>query len=126
MIRRPPRSTLFPYTTLFRSAPGRRAARRPRVVVVGVRGHDAGAVLRGRGRRRTDLALRGDEAGERTARARVRPALSDADPLPAVLHGVRSAAAPRPGHSPVHRTDRARAAAPHARRRVERAGLYLY
>src|SRR2546427_13175359 len=27
MIRRPPRSTLFPYTTLFRSEPG--AARRP-------------------------------------------------------------------------------------------------
>src|SRR2546430_3445410 len=25
MIRRPPRSTLFPYTTLFRSLPGRRA-----------------------------------------------------------------------------------------------------
>src|SRR2546422_8560381 len=25
MIRRPPRSTLFPYTTLFRSCPGRRA-----------------------------------------------------------------------------------------------------
>src|SRR3712207_8158197 len=24
MIRRPPRSTLFPYTTLFRSSPGRR------------------------------------------------------------------------------------------------------
>src|SRR3712207_9527215 len=34
MIRRPPRSTLFPYTTLFRSAgavrPGRDAARRRR------------------------------------------------------------------------------------------------
>src|SRR3712207_8735100 len=32
MIRRPPRSTLFPYTTLFRSAVGRRPAvdRRPR------------------------------------------------------------------------------------------------
>src|SRR3712207_8808753 len=30
MIRRPPRSTLFPYTTLFRSARGRgRAARSP-------------------------------------------------------------------------------------------------
>src|SRR3712207_7088079 len=28
MIRRPPRSTLFPYTTLFRSRPGARAARR--------------------------------------------------------------------------------------------------
>src|SRR3712207_6939974 len=27
MIRRPPRSTLFPYTTLFRSKPARRAAR---------------------------------------------------------------------------------------------------
>src|SRR3712207_7912017 len=27
MIRRPPRSTLFPYTTLFRSAPGPRAPR---------------------------------------------------------------------------------------------------
>src|SRR3712207_7674311 len=26
MIRRPPRSTLFPYTTLFRSAPGHGAA----------------------------------------------------------------------------------------------------
>src|SRR2546430_7286238 len=26
MIRRPPRSTLFPYTTLFRSLPGRRVA----------------------------------------------------------------------------------------------------
>src|SRR2546430_3749076 len=27
MIRRPPRSTLFPYTTLFRSAPGEAARR---------------------------------------------------------------------------------------------------
>src|SRR2546427_9526954 len=30
MIRRPPRSTLFPYTTLFRSAPGRDMADRNR------------------------------------------------------------------------------------------------
>src|SRR2546430_13589421 len=28
MIRRPPRSTLFPYTTLFRSAPGNRPRRK--------------------------------------------------------------------------------------------------
>src|SRR5260221_10780469 len=28
MIRRPPRSTLFPYTTLFRSGPASRAGRR--------------------------------------------------------------------------------------------------
>src|SRR5256885_11718150 len=32
MIRRPPRSTLFPYTTLFRSHLVRRAARRDRAV----------------------------------------------------------------------------------------------
>src|SRR5256885_10010214 len=40
MIRRPPRSTLFPYTTLFRSVPRRRARclaeRRPQVTRVGV------------------------------------------------------------------------------------------
>src|SRR2546430_8796887 len=32
MIRRPPRSTLFPYTTLFRSPRGGRARDSPRVV----------------------------------------------------------------------------------------------
>src|SRR2546421_7913267 len=31
MIRRPPRSTLFPYTTLFRSRPGIRRFRRSRL-----------------------------------------------------------------------------------------------
>src|SRR2546426_9123168 len=36
MIRRPPRSTLFPYTTLFRSRPDGGA--RPRHAVVGLRG----------------------------------------------------------------------------------------
>src|SRR6267143_7218264 len=30
MIRRPPRSTLFPYTTLFRSTPSRSDTREPR------------------------------------------------------------------------------------------------
>src|SRR5256885_13137811 len=35
MIRRPPRSTLFPYTTLFRSRPPRRGARALQVPVVG-------------------------------------------------------------------------------------------
>src|SRR2546426_7283636 len=33
MIRRPPRSTLFPYTTLFRSAPGIRARAHDEVVL---------------------------------------------------------------------------------------------
>src|SRR5689334_24833112 len=51
MIRRPPRSTLFPYTTLFRSL-GRRGEQ------------SAGAVALGRDRRRDhDLA---GAAGERT------------------------------------------------------------
>src|SRR3712207_7682084 len=40
MIRRPPRSTLFPYTTLFRSRAQRRLVHR---AVVGERGHQRGA-----------------------------------------------------------------------------------
>src|SRR2546429_7310334 len=42
MIRRPPRSTLFPYTTLFRSNP-RRGAPRARSVRGARRSHDARA-----------------------------------------------------------------------------------
>src|SRR2546422_5281162 len=38
MIRRPPRSTLFPYTTLFRSPGGGRAASRSRAVPAAGRG----------------------------------------------------------------------------------------
>src|SRR5690242_21298990 len=37
MIRRPPRSTLFPYTTLFRSLPGQRRALHGRLDVPGPR-----------------------------------------------------------------------------------------
>src|SRR3712207_6712483 len=51
MIRRPPRSTLFPYTTLFRS-----------VIVVGLV-----AVLDRRLRLALDLGLVGDEAADRRA-----------------------------------------------------------
>src|SRR3712207_6854338 len=43
MIRRPPRSTLFPYTTLFRS--GQRLAEEPRVEQVEDRVLDAADVL---------------------------------------------------------------------------------
>src|SRR2546430_5392244 len=50
MIRRPPRSTLFPYTTLFRSLLRKRALRRQPVargeVAVGDRPLDLGADLR--------------------------------------------------------------------------------
>src|SRR2546427_6241217 len=50
MIRRPPRSTLFPYTTLFRSAPGE--ARRDRRDDLRDAGHDggSGAYFHGDGR----------------------------------------------------------------------------
>src|SRR3712207_8642840 len=55
MIRRPPRSTLFPYTTLFRSRPVRPAVRGA------VRGRRGRGALRGRrgarGRRRDDGPL---------------------------------------------------------------------
>src|SRR3712207_7666078 len=54
MIRRPPRSTLFPYTTLFRSAEGRRDPHDPAVVgreATAEHAHD----LVGRRLRRPDL-----------------------------------------------------------------------
>src|SRR3712207_8961382 len=58
MIRRPPRSTLFPYTTLFRSAG----------VVVQLRDDDA-AGLRGRGQRRNGDHAAGDHQRRRDAGA---------------------------------------------------------
>src|SRR5256885_4222035 len=39
MIRRPPRSTLFPYTTLFRSREHRRCGRAVAGFIGGLRGH---------------------------------------------------------------------------------------
>src|SRR3712207_7413908 len=48
MIRRPPRSTLFPYTTLFRSElPGNVGRRSLEEARRGTRGHAASAVLGG-------------------------------------------------------------------------------
>src|SRR5256885_13299219 len=60
MIRRPPRSTLFPYTTLFRSLAGRAAfahrrrvlSRKPPALLQPPAGH-AGPVLRGRSEEHT-------------------------------------------------------------------------
>src|SRR3712207_9014137 len=58
MIRRPPRSTLFPYTTLFRS--GRGGAGDP-----GVDGRGGGGRLRRRaGRDRRRRAVGGDRRGD--------------------------------------------------------------
>src|SRR3712207_8725846 len=57
MIRRPPRSTLFPYTTLFRSGQHHRRVRRVRAA--GDRRNDDGAVAHA-----VPTALRGIHAGE--------------------------------------------------------------
>src|SRR3712207_8911504 len=55
MIRRPPRSTLFPYTTLFRSGDVPHPARRVRRLAGGPKGEHGGIrVLRRRGRRRSE------------------------------------------------------------------------
>src|SRR5688572_32682453 len=58
MIRRPPRSTLFPYTTLFRSLQGRRRGRtqgseRAAAALQGRLGSRARSVRRNRGAERT-------------------------------------------------------------------------
>src|SRR3712207_7189974 len=59
MIRRPPRSTLFPYTTLFRSL-----ERGERVAAVGEEAERPHAVGVGRGdRRAVELHGPGDDAG---------------------------------------------------------------
>src|SRR2546430_5228103 len=65
MIRRPPRSTLFPYTTLFRSGKGARAARQSaeaRRVHPRLHHHAEKAELGAAesGARSTDQRLRGD------------------------------------------------------------------
>src|SRR5687767_15500267 len=54
MIRRPPRSTLFPYTTLFRSARGRLESGRG---VHGARGEAEAEEAQARGLRLADLRI---------------------------------------------------------------------
>src|SRR2546422_11229478 len=67
MIRRPPRSTLFPYTTLFRSHLGRAAAQRPRDR--GAQFHDAELRNGGRRNRRVrDRVQTGGALGGRRGR----------------------------------------------------------
>src|SRR5258705_9898635 len=72
MIRRPPRSTLFPYTTLFRSAPPAHRERATRHVtrrqrgLPGVgrhRGHDPGIREAGAGRDRKSTRLNSSHLG---------------------------------------------------------------
>src|SRR2546427_2005108 len=72
MIRRPPRSTLFPYTTLFRSRPLLPRARRVvRTVLVRIRVPPArravGAERGGGTHRAGDVRLRGPRSEEHTS-----------------------------------------------------------
>src|SRR5258708_13737795 len=66
MIRRPPRSTLFPYTTLFRSFPPRpsRADRRARRAVVRARAASRVAAPRRSDRRKTASARSEEHTSE--------------------------------------------------------------
>src|SRR2546422_727632 len=94
MIRRPPRSTLFPYTTLFRSVP-RPAGVRKRIPIVPV---PRARVRRGGEERPGDQALPRRERGAAAARGPVWPAhvvgclyrISREEPVPG------AAATPRP------------------------------
>src|SRR2546430_14430862 len=69
MIRRPPRSTLFPYTTLFRSDGARAAAAQRVVRGLALRSRDRAAALRAVGVPRARVRPRRD----RRARQRPRP-----------------------------------------------------
>src|SRR3712207_6953063 len=68
MIRRPPRSTLFPYTTLFRSRRGRRSSLGPRPRQAAP-GQEVAQLeqrrVRGEGVERTPVRLRGERVVER-------------------------------------------------------------
>src|SRR5256885_6044193 len=67
MIRRPPRSTLFPYTTLFRSHRGR-----PRTPVLLLFAHLHGDLHRPRERDHAAQAAHGPESGNRAPPVRDR------------------------------------------------------
>src|SRR2546430_5019223 len=63
MIRRPPRSTLFPYTTLFRSLASDHLEEAPPMVGIGAAGKDIDVVVRSATLARVER--RGSERGAR-------------------------------------------------------------
>src|SRR3989454_254425 len=109
MIRRPPRSTLFPYTTLFRSPRGRRGARAPPQAEPPPGGRGAGARPPGirvpvraplgspRARPRGDCSVR-DRLARRSRRRLARPACRSGD-----AGSPRRDALPRAGSARSHR-----------------------
>src|SRR2546430_10792950 len=101
MIRRPPRSTLFPYTTLFRSQPVLAAVRR--TAVIPARAASAGIVLHGDGPGpvprpgRLAAPVRGDPADPRRPVRHPRRAGPAADRLPGHDPAVLRPAGDLPG-----------------------------
>src|SRR5260221_11957322 len=92
MIRRPPRSTLFPYTTLFRSAageyrPGEHHHRRLEIGREEQRSDNEGEVEQRRGQRRYREAAPGveDASGERNERDEQNVGEGDAQHRPSEL-----------------------------------------
>src|SRR3712207_8139058 len=75
MIRRPPRSTLFPYTTLFRSGGGRRQGARVRPRRAAVRGEPPRRARGGRRPGARPAARAGDRSEEHTSELQSRPHL---------------------------------------------------
>src|SRR6266508_6001951 len=74
MIRRPPRSTLFPYTTLFRSPPAGRHRRRPPPALLRPRPSSRSTSARGR--------VRPTRAGGSSGRTRDSPSIARTPPDP--------------------------------------------
>src|SRR3712207_7325362 len=101
MIRRPPRSTLFPYTTLFRSIAGEKAGivKADAVAVVGVQNPDVAQVLVDRANEvGARIAFEGNDFGLLTDRKSTRLNSSHANISYAVfcLKKKKRAAAPPP------------------------------
>src|SRR3989441_13139432 len=99
MIRRPPRSTLFPYTTLFRSGDGRERLRPTHVEPAGERGGPLG-VLRARA---PDAQYVGVPHGLEGLQVepRIEPAPDEPDAQPLLRHSPFTL--PRPHHGISHR-----------------------
>src|SRR2546430_8199122 len=107
MIRRPPRSTLFPYTTLFRSAAvlgEGRELRTKRIQLRVVAAHvvdetDRGSVADERAVGLAGLGNDGALGGGREGAAAPAPVPQRGAPQPG---GAHPRPAPEPGHQPAH------------------------
>src|SRR2546425_6576355 len=91
MIRRPPRSTLFPYTTLFRSVEHRGGAHQGLA-----ERHDRELERKAPGVEDAVAHVVGEDAEVRVAGSQLGPGVADADHRAAVEHVLRHAAVLHP------------------------------